>query len=105
MILLATIGILMAAEAPGPDLSGLAQYPLAAVFAAAGIYLFKALMKTLDLERARADRLEALNQALNTAMHDRIIPAVTASTTESAAARQATAEAIRALQTWKDTGR
>lgn len=104
--LAATLGrLLAAAEAAAPDLSGLAQYPIAAVFAGVSWYLFRALMETLKLERARADRLETLNQTLNTAMHDRIIPALMASTTESAAARQATAEAVRVLQTRKDTSR
>lgn len=93
---------LLAAAAEGvPDVSVLAQYgpggAVAAVFAAACIYLFKALMKTLDVERARGDRLETQNAELNKAIHEKYIPATTSMLAEAAKLAQVTAETTRVL--------
>lgn len=99
------IGYLAAAE-PVPDVSALAQYgpggAVAAVFAAATVYLFKAMMKTLDLERARGDRLEAENRDLNKAIHERYIPTIQSAITEAAKLAAITAETTRVLNSRGD---
>lgn len=93
--------VLAAAESV-PDVSALAQYgpggACALVFATACIYLFKALMKTLDLERARGDRLEAENRKLNEAIHERYVPAATSMLAEATRLAALNAETTRVLQ-------
>lgn len=91
-----------AAEGGIPDVSALAQYGpggiVAVVFATACIYLFKALMKTLDLERARGDRLESENRELTKVIYEKFVPAATSMQTEATRLAQLTAETTRVLE-------
>lgn len=85
-----------------PDMSSFAQWGpfggIVGVVVAFAWVLFKALMKTLDLERARADRLESLNNELNKTIHEKYIPATASMLAEAAKLAQVTAETTRVLQ-------
>jgi hypothetical protein len=94
--------ILAAAGEVVPDMSSFAQWGpfggIVSVVVAFAWVLFKALMKTLDVERARADRLESDCRELNRAIHEKYIPATTSMLAEATRLAQVTAETTRVLQ-------
>lgn len=85
-----------------PDVSVLAQYgpggALAAVFATVSFYLFKALLKTLDLEREQNKELRTENRELDREMREKYIPGAMSMLAEAAKLAQVTAETTRVLQ-------